>query len=355
MSDFRRLLGFEEALRPPIDVRRARITQPVLRPPGRAGDAAAYAQLARIIRRAPEVMVKVTGSTRDGGHLMRHLDYISRNGKLTLEGPDGERLDRREEMKVMAAAWALEATLEPGGRKDRPLSRSIVLSMPRGTDATRLQDAARAFAAEAFGERFPYVFAVHDEGGHPHVHLTVRALGSDGIRLNPRKADLEVWRQRFAQALRDRGVEAEASPRRARGVLHRAEPTPVRNLREHMRGLKPVASRGRTRDAARHDEGAKWQVNQQARQMRILRALAAEAVALSRSNRTMDRAMGLALAQHLRRFARGRAREGDLHLSRVDLNKDNQTTVFGAVAEIGPRADTDGAVRRALGITRRNL
>ena len=53
MSDFRKPLGFEEALRPPIDVRRARITPPVLRPPGRAGDAAAYAQLARIIRRAP--------------------------------------------------------------------------------------------------------------------------------------------------------------------------------------------------------------------------------------------------------------------------------------------------------------
>ena len=102
MSDFRRPLGFEDALRPPIDVRQARITHAVLRPPGRAGDAAAYAQLARIIRRAPEVMVKVTGSTRDGGHLLRHLDYISRNGKLTLEGPEGERLEGREEMKALA-------------------------------------------------------------------------------------------------------------------------------------------------------------------------------------------------------------------------------------------------------------
>lgn len=322
MNDFRRPLGFEEALRPPIDIRRARITQAVLRPPGRAGDVAAYAQLARIIRRAPEVMVKVTGSTRDGGHLMRHLDYISRNGKLTLKGPYGELLEGREAMKVLASDWAVEAMLEPGGRRDRPLSRSIVLSMPRGTDAMLLHDAARAFAAEAFGDRFPYAFALHDQGGHPHVHLTVRALGSDGTRLNPRKADLEVWRQRFAQALRDRGVEAEASPRRARGVLRKAEPTPVRKLRERARDLKTVASRGRNKDAARRDEGAKWQVNQQTRQMQILRALSAEAVVLLRSNRMMDRAMGLALTQHLRRFARGRAREGDLHLSRVEQSKD---------------------------------
>ncbi|WP_374323052.1 hypothetical protein [Brevundimonas sp.] len=131
MTEFRRPLGFEEALRPPIDVRRARITQPVLRPSGRAGDAAAYAQLARIIRRAPEVMVKVTGSTRDGDHLMRHLDYTSRNGSLNLEGPDGERFEGRAAMRVLASDWAVEAMLEPRGRRDRPLSRSIVLSMPR--------------------------------------------------------------------------------------------------------------------------------------------------------------------------------------------------------------------------------
>jgi len=313
MSDFRRPLGFEDALRPPIDVRQARITHAVLRPPGRAGDAAAYAQLARIIRRAPEVMVKVTGSTRDGGHLLRHLDYISRNGKLTLEGPEGERLEGREEMKALAATWSMEAALEPGGRRDRPLSRSIVLSMPRGTDTMRLHDAARAFAAEVFGDRFPYMFTLHDEGGHPHVHLTVRTLGSDGTRLNPRKADLEVWRQRFAQALRDRGVEAEASPRRARGVSHKAERTPVRKIRERhwVRGMHaPLALMSADRaDAAKSETAAPWESRQRRRQWVILRALAAEAVALSRSDRPEDRGLGFALMKHVREFSNDRRSE----------------------------------------------
>jgi len=299
MNDFRRPLGFEDALRPPIDVRRARITQPVLRPPGRAGDAAAYAQLARIIRRAPEVMVKVTGSTRDGGHLMRHLDYISRNGRLALEGPDGERLEGRAAMKTFASDWAVESMLEPGGRRDRPLSRSIVLSMPRGTDPMRLHDAARAFAVEAFGDRFPYVFALHDEGGHPHVHLTVRALGSDGTRLNPRKADLATWRQRFAQALRHRGVEAEASPRRARGVLHRSEPTPVRKMRERYSARYGRTSISDQADSLRPQAPALWEIRQRERQARIRRSLAAEAIALSRSARSEDRALGTALIEHV--------------------------------------------------------
>lgn len=29
---------------------------------------------------------------------------------------------------------------------------------------------------------------------HPHVHFTVKAADLDGVRLNPRKADLRRWR-----------------------------------------------------------------------------------------------------------------------------------------------------------------
>ncbi|WP_433948427.1 relaxase/mobilization nuclease domain-containing protein [Brevundimonas diminuta] len=306
MNDFRRPLGFEDALRPPIDVRRARITQPVLRPPGRTGDAAAYAQLARIVRRAPEVMVKITGKTKDPGHLRRHLDYISRNGKLILEGPDGERHEGREAVAHLTAVWAAELALEPGRRRDSPLSRSIVLSMPAGTDPLRLHDAARAFARATFGERFLYVFALHDEDRHPHVHLTVRVLGADGSRLNPRKADLEQWRQTFAQALRDRGVEAEASPRRARGVVRKAERTPVRKLRERFVEGKAAAPRAlaqAVRDAIDGSRtSAPWEATIRYRQRRIRRALVAETIALSRSERPEDRALGAALEAYVRKL-----------------------------------------------------
>ncbi|WP_224761363.1 relaxase/mobilization nuclease domain-containing protein [Brevundimonas aurantiaca] len=210
MSDFRSPRGFEEALRPPVDPRRARITPTVLRP-SRNRDQDPVARFVRVARRAPEVMVKVTGRTRDGDHLKAHLDYISRNGAVALEGPDGERLDGRAEVRALARDWAEEFAMEPGRRRDASISLSIVLSMPAGADAVRLHDAARAFAAETFGERFAYVFALHDEGRHPHVHLTVRRLGRDGERLNPRKADLQIWREGFARALRNRSIEAEAT------------------------------------------------------------------------------------------------------------------------------------------------
>ena len=54
-----------------------------------------------------DVMVKITGRTRDGGHLGCHLDYISRNGALALEGPDGERLRGRDAVRESAACASL--------------------------------------------------------------------------------------------------------------------------------------------------------------------------------------------------------------------------------------------------------
>lgn len=292
MSDFRVPSGFEEALRPPVRVRRARLTRAVLGTAQGRGSAEAWVRFERVARRVPEVMVKITGRTRDGPHLQAHLAYISRNGALALEGPDGERLDGRG-ARELADDWGAELTMEPHRRRDAPVSLSVVLSMPAGTDAGRLHDAARAFAGEMFGERFPYVFALHDEGRHPHVHLTVRMLGQDGERLNPRKADLQLWRERFAHALRERSVEAEATPRRARGVTRKAERTPVRKARERFEagdGPPPRVLRDAVREAARTGEGAApWRAAMRARRDRIARVLSAEAVRLGLSRDADDR------------------------------------------------------------------
>jgi type IV secretory pathway VirD2 relaxase len=258
----------------------------------------------RVARRVPEVMVKITGRTRDAGHLQRHLDYISRNGKLVLEGPDGERLEGRAAVRTLAEDWAAELAAEPGRRRDAPVSLSVVLSMPGGTDPLRVRDSARAFAAATFGERFPWVFGLHTDDRHPHVHLTVRMLGQEGERLNPRKADLQAWREGFAQALRARGVEAEATPRRARGVVRKPERIAVRKLRErYVAGDGPIPRvlAGAAAQASRAgDDAEPWLDAVRERQLKIRRALVAEALELARSEKAGDRAA----AEVLERFVR---------------------------------------------------
>jgi type IV secretory pathway VirD2 relaxase len=59
---------------------------------------------------------------------------------------------------------------------------------------------------------------LHTHQADPHVHISVGAEGRDGKRLNPRKEALHRWRETFAEKLRDRGIEAEASAQATWGV-----------------------------------------------------------------------------------------------------------------------------------------
>ncbi|WP_042264278.1 relaxase/mobilization nuclease domain-containing protein [Paraburkholderia heleia] len=180
-------------------------------------------QLARTLRRTPEVMVKITNRASGAhgmGALRRHLRYISRNGKVELEDQDGMTVLGREALHDLTDAWRLGGWGIPEESRRREVF-NVLLSMPAGTDRQAVRDAARAFAAEEFGDGRRYVFAEHDDEAHPHVHLSVQVRGPDGKRLNPRKRDLLRWRERFAHQLREHGVEANATARLARGETRR--------------------------------------------------------------------------------------------------------------------------------------
>ena len=94
--------------------------------------------------------------------------------------------------------------------------------MPPGTDRPSVKNAAREFATEMF-KGHQYVFAEHDDEKHPHVHLIVKTVDREGARLNPRKADLQIWRELFAEKMREQGIEANATPRRVRGIVKKFE------------------------------------------------------------------------------------------------------------------------------------
>ena len=174
----------------------------------------ARAKLARIVRKAPEVVVKVTGRQRGGSHVKAHLDYIGRKGAVDIETRDGEVLTSKDDIVERAAEWS--DTLE---WRSRPTvsSVSLIFSMPEGTDPEKVLGAVRALAHAELSDNHDYVLALHTDTPRPHVHLTVQAEGLDRTRFNPRPVLLHRFRERFARELRARGVAAEATPRRARG------------------------------------------------------------------------------------------------------------------------------------------
>jgi hypothetical protein len=207
--------------------------------------AQARAKLERIVRKAPEVMVKISGKQRGPAHLSEHFGYISRHGKLEVRSSEGEIITDEKRLKAIASDWAmLDDAMNPTGR-DRPTSMSMVLSMPGGTtDAATTHDAVQAFARVEFEGQFAYMVALHTDTDHPHVHLTVATQGEDGTRFNPRKADLHHWRESFAHELRERGVAAEATPRRARGHVQKRIRSSARHLDARTDGLGAGEGKG---------------------------------------------------------------------------------------------------------------
>ena len=180
-------------------------------------------RLGRTVRTVPEVMVKIYSSCRGMKHVGRHIDYISRKGQIELEDQDGLIVYGKDGLKDLKEEWRSGGPEEISAESDRRDTLNIVFSMPAHTDEVSMKRAVRSFAAAEF-DGHPYVFAYHTEAtdpdpnppAHPHVHITVKTQGRSGRRLNPRKADLQRWREDFAAQLRAHGIEANATSRLAR-------------------------------------------------------------------------------------------------------------------------------------------
>ena len=187
------------------------------------------ARLARVVARTSEVMVKVTGRKQGVQKLNAHFDYIGRKGGVALETRDGDILAEKFDRSELARDWS-----DPAYLRDRATvaAVSMVFSMPAGTDADAVRAAVREVARSEIAHEWDYVLALHTDTPRPHVHLTVAARGDTGLRFNPRPYTLHLYRERFAEELRERGVAAEATPRRARGVGRAGQSTALLRARE---------------------------------------------------------------------------------------------------------------------------
>jgi hypothetical protein len=179
----------------------------------------------RTVQRVPEAVVKVL--PRDSNDLKaagKHLDYIGRYGELELEGDDGQRLQGRIG-NALLDDWDLDlddlrrraGLTAANGRKPPKLIHKLMFSMPPGTPPDKVLGAVRNFAREQLALQHRYAFVLHTDEPHPHVHLVMKAVSEQGVRLNIKKATLRHWRSEFARHLRLLGVAANATERAVRG------------------------------------------------------------------------------------------------------------------------------------------
>ncbi|HYM44425.1 MAG TPA: relaxase/mobilization nuclease domain-containing protein [Steroidobacteraceae bacterium] len=200
----------------------------------RAADRLTPSQIEQIrltVNRAPEAVVKVLPrSSNDLKAVGKHIDYIGRRGKLELEGDDGERLQGRV-ADALLDDWDLDVddvrrqgSLAAASKRTPPkLVHKLMFSMPPGTPPQKVLSAVRNFAREEFYGQHRYAMVLHTDEPHPHVHLVLKAVSEQGVRLNIKKATLRHWRSQFASHLRVQGVAANATERAVRGESRSAK------------------------------------------------------------------------------------------------------------------------------------
>ncbi len=216
--------------------------QSLRRVPGGGGSrprGSARKAISRVVRKVPEVMVKISGTGKESKQVWNHLTYITRNGKIEAENENGEQLDGLDEVKELHEAWS---EMLGKTRANGNLTLNVLFSMPAGTNPELLKKAVREFGRDRFANH-EYVFVLHtpetdpdpDAPDHPHVHMCVKVRGLDGKRLAHRKKDLQEWRELFAEKLRENGIEAAATPRTVRGVVRKGLKQPVYQAAKNKR------------------------------------------------------------------------------------------------------------------------
>lgn len=200
------------------------------------------AHIDRTVRRVPEVMVKVL--SKDSNNLRsvaRHLNYIGRRGALELETDDGGRVQGRNAGHQLVEDWDLDLDrdrrqlqLTANTGRAPKLVHKVILSMPPGTPAKGVLEAARYFAREEFALKHRYALVLHTDDAHPHVHLVLKAVSEQGKRLSVGKSTLREWRSQFARHLREQGIEANATERAVRGETRMRKPDVI--YRATLRG-----------------------------------------------------------------------------------------------------------------------
>ena len=151
----------------------------------------------RTLNRDPEVMVKVISKGAQDLHALEaHVKYIGREGEVDLLDDQGQSTRDPDAGKELIADWNVDLqdsrrslSLKPTDRGQPPkLVHKLMLSMPPGTPPQKVLAAAQNFAREEFALQHRYVMALYTDEPHPHVHVLVKAVSEQGVRLNIRKA-----------------------------------------------------------------------------------------------------------------------------------------------------------------------
>jgi hypothetical protein len=167
-----------------------------------------------------EAEVDVQGFAHGVEGVARYLGQVRKGGSYDLRAI---RLDRLKDgssgyaddvvlsgpKAAIEEARAWKRDLRSQERRD---VAHIVLSAKPATPKQAFAAASRAMLAREFAGH-AYVFALHEDRDHLHVHAVVRMRSVTGKRLHPKIQDFKRWRETLAEEARQRNIPMDAVSR----------------------------------------------------------------------------------------------------------------------------------------------
>lgn len=150
-----------------------------------------------------EGVARYLGQIRKGGRHDLRTARLASGGRfaadVVLSGPKAA-IDE-------ARAWKRD--LRSQERRD---VAHIVLSAKPGTPKEAFVSASRAMLAREFAGHL-FVFALHEDRDHLHVHAVVKMRAETGERMHPGIRDFKRWRETLAEEARERDIPMDAVSR----------------------------------------------------------------------------------------------------------------------------------------------
>lgn len=165
--------------------------------------------------RGKEVVIKITGNSKNFQKWKAHFSYVTRKGKLEVVESELYKYQGKEELKQFQEFFNDSGENIPNESQNVKERREVlhfVFSMKEheATPSDKLLNAVLKTMKEKYPNNASYA-VFHGDTDNPHIHCDLKISGIDGNRIDVRKKDLEQLRKNFAKNLNDLGIEAYAT------------------------------------------------------------------------------------------------------------------------------------------------
>ena len=165
--------------------------------------------------RGKEVVIKITGNSKNFQKWKAHFSYVTRKGELEVVESELYKYQGKEELKQFQEFFNDSGENIPNESQNVKERREVlhfVFSMKEheATPSDKLLNAVLKTMKEKYPNNASYA-VFHGDTDNPHIHCDLKISGIDGNRIDVRKKDLEQLRKNFAKNLNDLGIEAYAT------------------------------------------------------------------------------------------------------------------------------------------------